>query len=311
MGALPKFERRGGLYLPRRNLSKPEIVRAGRGSSGNPTWAGEYHPPPQWSSRESGDSGFVYANTKSIQLDGSTQWVDWGYVAAFDYGEFDAFTWLVRFRADTGTNFGALVAPVHSNAPTGYRGYHLVHGNESTNVTNYSDLFSDAGDTSALYFTREHGTQGVARGSFGQMGFAKGSGGANLADIAGYVNGAGITRTGTKDTFNSNPSTEQLESGEDFLVGIGYQGGGNIFKGYINEMWGWSRALSGAEVSSAYNGGTTFDISSDPTLSVGLVSGCLFGDHPNDDDTGAAVVYDFIRGAYGDLIGGCLFASVA
>ena len=62
-----KYKKQGGLYLPKKGMVRPEIVRAGRGSSGNPTWADQYHPPPQWSSREV-DGGAAFEDTKAAQF---------------------------------------------------------------------------------------------------------------------------------------------------------------------------------------------------------------------------------------------------
>lgn len=227
-----------------------------------------------------------FANTISVQLNGTNSYIDVPDSADLEFSRLEAFSLGIWFKS---TDSGAQNYMEKMNANQGWR-FHIT-GQRMTLE------FRGVGTGDRIRVRSDVNNTVLADGSWHFVTTTYDGSGA-AAGVALYIDGAAIALDIQNDTLTGDPA-----AGDTLSLGA-RSGGGSNFNGNMDEGSVWNAELTAAEVTEVYNSGTAINLASGSGgISSGLVSWWRFESDTisNIADSEGTNDGTFINGVSGDF----------
>jgi hypothetical protein len=182
----------------------------------------------------------------SLQFGGTNEYVDMGDVLAFEYNAPFSFSFWMKTTDTSAPN----VVNKMANAPS-LRGWGV-----SLEATGALTLILRSDQATNNRILARTTTTGYNDGAWHHVLFTY-DGSHTAAGCACYIDGAPVALSALVDNLSAT-----IVTADHFVLAVGYYGGApsGYYTGYLDEVSGYDRVLTSAEIASVYNGGTPPDL---------------------------------------------------
>lgn len=226
-----------------------------------------------------------YTTTKSLLLNGTTQYVNIGNIAALDFTGAAAFSITAWVKLTALTVGNTIMSKIAGSTGT-FNGWIIYTGGSGR-------LRFLLGGPSGIIFC--FCNAGLSTGVWYHVAITY-SGSGTAAGVNFYINGTVQAKTVTTDTYSASAANSTP-------VLIGVRGDNTLWMpGNLFAVTPWSTALSGANVTALYNGGVPIDARLNAEA-ASIIAYYRCGNDPIDDATGTTgVIMDRVGGYKGTPI---------